>query len=107
MKKTFPLSVIALSAVAMLTGCGSTSGQIVNVNSYKGQKSCNYLDKDLLKVDEYIEKVSNTDAFHLEEEGLALMDPDISTSTNKPKMLKDANNLRDSLMVKKKNMGCK
>ncbi len=106
MKNRLLLSTIVLSAAAILSGCTSSTGQIVDVNSYKGKQTCITLDKDLIKVDQYIESVSNTDAFHLEEKGNALMEPDISTSTNKPQMLKDANALRDSLVTKRTRMGC-
>jgi hypothetical protein len=106
MKRTLLLSAFALSAVAILAGCSFSTSQIIDVNSYKGKNTCIDLDKDLIKVDKYIEVVSNTDAFHLEEEAQALQEADISVSTNKPRMMKDANNLRNSLIMKKKKIGC-
>jgi hypothetical protein len=51
--------------------------------------------------------VDNTDAFHLEEAAEAIENPDISTSTNKKQMLKDANALRASLDNEYKKLGCK
>ncbi|MEA3418598.1 MAG: hypothetical protein U9Q90_04285 [Campylobacterota bacterium] len=106
MKKTLLLSAFSLSALVILSGCSSSTGQIIDVNSYKGKNRCTDLNKDLIKVDQYIEVVSQTDAFHLEEAAQAIEKPNISTSTNKPRMLKDANSLRDSLMMKKKKLGC-
>jgi hypothetical protein len=79
----------------------------VDPNSYKAQKRCTKLGKDLIKVDQYIEIFDNTDAFHLEEAAEAIQNPDISTSTNKKQMLKDANALRANLDNEYKKLGCK
>ena len=95
-----------LLCASLFWGCSASTGQIVDVNSYKGKQRCDRLDKDLIKVDKYIEVVDRTDAFHLEEAAVAIQEPDITVSTNKPRMLKDAHALRKQLMAEKKKLGC-
>jgi hypothetical protein len=107
MNRQIKLSAALTVALLIFAGCSASTGQIVDPNSYKGQKRCAKLSKDLIKVDQYIEMVDNTDAFHLEEAAEAIENPDISTSTNKKQMLKDANALRASLDNEYKKLGCK
>jgi len=107
MKRETYLAVLLLPAVIMMTGCSSTTGRIVDVNSYKGKQHCEKLNKDLIKVDKYIEVVEHTDAFHLEEEAVAIEMPDITISNNKKQMLKDANQFRTALLKERKTLGCK
>jgi len=99
---------IALATAGLLffAGCSASTGQIVDVNSYKGKQRCAKLDKDLIRVDQFIEMVSNTDAFHLEEAADAIQEPDITTSNNKRVMLRDANRLKENLSNERKKLGC-
>ena len=92
--------------VVFFSGCSASSEPTVDTNLYKAKQHCIFLDKKLIKVDQYIEVVSNTDAFHLEEAAVAMEEPDITTSTNKRQMLKDANNLKSSLEAERKKLAC-
>ena len=105
-KNTGFFAAMILGAL-FLGGCGASTGLITDANAYKAKQRCDKLDKDLIKVDRYIEVVSNTDAFHMEEMAVAIQEPDITTSTNKKQMLKDANTLRDSLIADRKKFACK
>jgi hypothetical protein len=97
----------ALSGMVLLAGCSATTAQIVDPNSYKGKKRCAKVNNDLIKVNNYLEMVENTDAFHLEEEAVAIEEPNISTSTNKKQMLKDAKALKQTLEAEQQRLGCK
>ena len=105
MKKILLFSALALSSLFILTACSGKT-EVIAANPYKMQKSCENVDKSLIKVDEYILRVKNTSAFHLEEQGQAYEIPDISTSTNKRVMLRDARNYRDELVEKYEKMQC-
>ena len=107
MNHYFKFSATLAAALLIFAGCSSSTGLIVDPDSYKGKQRCAKLDRDLIKVDKYIEVVENTDAFHLEEEAVAIEEPNITTSTNKRQMLKDANRLRESLEAERKKAGCK
>ena len=105
MKKTLLYSASALSVLIVLTGCSGKT-EVIAANPYKMQKSCENIDKSLVKLDEYILRVENTSAFHLEEAAEAYEIPDVSTSNNKRVMLKDARNYRDELVGKYEKMQC-
>jgi len=107
MKKAIGLSAIIIFNAVFFGGCGASTGLIVDHNSHKIEKRCASLDKDLIKVDKYIELVNNTDAFHMEELAQAVQYPDITVSTNKKRMLKDANALRDHLDEERKSLNCR
>ena len=106
MNKITGITAGTILCASLFWGCSASTGQIVDANYYKGKQRCARLDKDLIKVDRYIEVVSHTDAFHLQEAAQAIQEPDISISTNKKDMLRDANNLRNSLDAERKKLGC-
>ena len=106
MNKMAGFCIPIVLSVVFFSGCSSSTGLVVDANTYKGKQRCIALDKDLIKVDQYIELVTNTDAFHLEEAAVAMEEPDITTSTNKRQMLKDANNLKSSLEAERKKLAC-
>ena len=100
------LTIGSLLAAGVFAGCTSSTGYIADANLYKSQKRCETIDKDLIKVDRYIEYVENNSAFHLQEAGVALLDPDISTSTNKKQMLKDARSKKSELESERVKANC-
>jgi len=106
MIKTTGFSIAIIAGTLFLGGCGASTGLITDADLYKATQRCAKLDKDLTKVDQYIEVVSRMDAFHLEEAAKAIVEPDITTSTNKRQMLKDANRLRESLNAERKKLKC-
>jgi len=107
MKRKTRLAIGTLLVIIIGTGCSTTTGSVVDVNSYKGKLRCEKLNQDLTKVNKYIEYVEHTDAFHLQEEAVAIEMPNITTSNNKRQMLKDANQRKVSLEEEKKRIGCK
>ncbi|MEA3455871.1 MAG: hypothetical protein U9R26_05140 [Campylobacterota bacterium] len=105
MKKIVLFSALALPSLIALTGCSGKT-EVVSANPYKMQKSCENMEQSLVKLEEYILRVENTSAFHLEEAAQAYEVPDVTTSTNKKQMLKDARNYRDELIGKYENKQC-
>ena len=106
MNRTTGVFTAILLGVLFLGGCTASTGLITNANAGAAERRCAKLDKDVVKVDHYIEVVTRTDAFHLEEAAEAVQEPDITTSTNKREMLKDANRLKNSLNAERKQLAC-
>ena len=105
MNKTLLFSTLALSSLIALTGCSGKT-EVIAANPYKMQKNCENIDQSLIKLEEYILRVENTSAFHLEEAAQAYEIPDVTRSTNKKVMLRDARNYRDELIGKYEKMQC-
>ncbi len=97
MKKTLLFSTLALSSIIVLTGCSGKT-EVIAANPYKMQKNCENLENSLIKLEEYILRVENASAFHLEEAAQAYEVPGVTRSTNKKVMLRDARNYRDELI---------
>ena len=84
MRKTvLRLSVVALAL--LFTACGQSTPSVKD-----NSKKCAKIERDLLKVERFTQKVESMSAFHLEEFATAIKYPQISTSNNKREMLKDA-----------------
>ncbi len=105
MKKILLFSALALPSLLALTGCSGKT-EVIAANPYKMQKSCENMDQSLVKLEEYILRVENTSAFHLEEAAQAYEIPGVTRSTNKKHMLRDARNYRDELIGKYEKMQC-
>ena len=105
MKKYMISSVVGLSLLGMLTGCGQNVPLVVN--NMDNTDKCSTYNNQLLKVNEYIAKVERTSAFHLEEAAVAMENPQISTSNNKKDMLKDASSRKINILENMKTNGCK
>jgi len=103
--KKLLFSTLALSSLLALTACSSKT-EVIAANPYKIQKSCENIDQSLVKLEEYILRVENTSAFHLEEAAQAYEIPGVTRSTNKKHMLRDARNYRDELIGKYEKMQC-
>ncbi len=106
MKQTLLLTLSSLSMVALMTACTNqmASSEPTTVNNIQ---ECKDIDKKLMKVDQFINRVNNTSAFHLEEEAIAIEAPGITVSNNKKQMLKDANRQRAKLLQEHQKIGCK
>ena len=105
MKTTLLFSALAIPLLLALTGCSGKT-EVIAANPYKMQKNCESMDKSLAKLEEYILRIENTSAFHLEEAAEAYEIPGVTVSNNKKQMLKDTRNYRDELTGKYENMKC-
>ena len=105
MKKTLLFSTLTLASLMALTAC-SDKTEVIVANPYKMQKNCQNIEQSLVKLQEYILRVENTSAFHLEEAAQAYEIPDVSRSTNKKFMLRDARKYRAELIEKHEKMKC-
>jgi len=68
--------------------------------------TCDAIDRELVKLYEFMIMLENTSAFHLEERAQAMTVPGITVSNNKKKMLKDAERKRAELLAKREQNGC-
>jgi hypothetical protein len=103
MKKVITRGIASLSLMIFMAGCGQS---VPGINSNTKFNECADINKKLIQVDEYIIKVDQMSAFHLEEAALALQNPKISTSNNKKDMLKDANRRKTDLLKESQKYGC-
>jgi len=105
MRKIIFSTTLTLSSILFLGACSGTTEHIL-ANPYKMQKSCESLNRSLMKIDEYIAVVENSSAFHLEEAAVAYEIPGVTISNNKRHMLRDAKLYREQLNAKYINMKC-
>jgi hypothetical protein len=105
MKYTFLLTLSSIAVMILLAGC---TGQMASVglSSSDKDKECMNIDKKLLKVDQFLEVVNTQSAFNLDELAPAIPTPNITTSNNKPRMLKDGNKKRADLLAERQKLGC-
>jgi len=101
MKKIL-LTLGALSAAILLTGCGEKSF-LMNANI---DAECNRINKNLLQLQVFHDKVENMSAFHLEEAAVALQKTRFTTSNNKPEMLRDMAKRKFELEAEYQKYGC-
>ena len=104
MQKIILGSLASLSVMVLMTGCGQNVP--LAVNNMNNEDQCDAYTRQLIQVDQYIETVTKTSAFHLEEAAVALEKPQISTSNNKKDMLKDANRRKADILANMKTSGC-
>ena len=67
---------------------------------------CIKTDKDLAKVDAFISKINALPASQVEEYLAALPAPDITNSSEKRPVLRDAHARQNQLMAKQQKLGC-
>ena len=108
MKKILLYSLSSLVIAALLTAC---SGQMADKMAEVGTPSlssdpCGAIDKKVLRLDRFTQVVQNTSAFHLEEKAAALTVPGITVSTNRKKMLKDAERKYAEYAAEHQKYGC-
>lgn len=99
--KKIVLSVSVGTWALLLTACGQSTPSVKD-NSNK----CATIERDLLKVERYTQKVESMSAFHLQEYANAIYVPNISTSNNKPQMLRDAAKRKGKLEAEYKALSC-
>lgn len=101
MKHTLLLTLSAFTITVFITAC-SSKGDAVIVD----KDECTDINKKLLKVDRFLELVNNTSAFHLAEAAEAITAPGITSSNNKPQMLRDGNKKKSELLAEHQKFGC-
>jgi hypothetical protein len=105
MKQTLLFSFSSFALIVFLTGCTSQMAA-PGLSTEDKEEECISLDRKLIKVDEFLETVNRSSAFHLQEEDLAMEAPGITESNNKKRMLKDGNTRRAELEAERQKMGC-
>jgi len=78
----------------------------VTDNTSYSSEACAEINKELIELDQFTTMVNNTSAFHLEEKMSAWPSPGFTVSTNKKKMLRDAEKKRIKLLAEHKKAGC-
>jgi hypothetical protein len=84
----------------------SAKTAVASESALSSAEDCAALDKELIKLDEFMIMVNNTSAFHLEEKAQAMPVPGITVSNNKKKMLRDAQRKRAELLEEREKYGC-
>jgi hypothetical protein len=107
MKQHGLLYLSLLGALGLMTGCTGQMTQGEQMDSTKQAKECLNLDKQLFKVDNLIVKVNEYPASQIDELAYTLPQPEITQSTNKKRILSDAQKKRSMLLNEQQKMGCK
>ena len=94
MKQHGLLYLSLLGALGLMTGCTGQMPQGEHIDSTKQAKECLNLDKQLIKVDNLIVKVNEYPASQIEELAYTLPQPEITQSSNKKRILSDAQKKR-------------
>ena len=97
-------AAIAISGIVMLTGCAQPAPAKKHVVT---EKECERLQKKMIQTDNFINEVSAMDEAHAEEALAAIPRTEITTSTNKPRALKDAKRRKAELQAEFADSGCK
>ncbi|EIF50952.1 hypothetical protein [Sulfurovum sp. AR] len=108
MKQRLIYTLSSLVVTTLLTAC---SGQMTDKMAVVGPPSlssdpCAVIDQKVVRLDRFTEVVQNTSAFHLEEKAAALTVPGITVSTNRKKMLKDAEKKYAEYAAEHQKYGC-
>ncbi len=98
----------SLVVVAFLTACsGQMADKMAEVSTPSlSSDPCAAIDAKVLRLDRFTQVVQNTSAFHLEEKAAALTVPGITVSTNRKKMLKDAERKYAEYATEHQKYGC-
>ena len=107
MKQHGLLYLSLLGALGLMTGCTGQMTQGEHIDNTKQVKECRALDEQLTKVNTFIEKVQGMTALHAEELGNTLPQTEITQSSNKKRMLRDAQSKKTTLLKEQQKMGCK
>jgi hypothetical protein len=100
-KRMITVSVLAM--VWLLNGCNTPDIPMVNTDN---TNECIRIDKNLVKVDQFVATVSGMSISQAEEYIVAVPSYDITHSSVKPRMLKDANKRKNELMAERQQLGC-
>ena len=102
MKKIMMFSV-TLGGLFFFSGCAQPAPAKQTLTA----QECETLQKKMIQTDTFIKEVSAMDAAHVDEALAAIPRTEITTSTNKPRVLKDANKRKAELQAAFANAGCK
>ena len=102
MKKAI-IAATAASGIMILTGCAQPAPAKVHVVT---EKECDVLQKKLIQTDTFINELTAMDAAHVEEALAAVPRTEITTSTYKPRALKDAKKRKAELQAEFAKSGC-
>ena len=105
MKQTLLLTLSSLAMATFMTACTNQMAS-AGLSSADKTEECMIINKKLIKIDNFITVVNDTSAFHLEEAARAIEAPGITVSTNKKKMLRDANKKKTALESEHQKQGC-
>ncbi|WP_309498839.1 hypothetical protein [Sulfurovum sp.] len=107
MKQKLLLTLSSLATLGLMTACTSQIPYAdTNTDVTKREKECRTIDKKLIKTDKFIAQVQNMSSLHAEEVGMTVPSPQITESSNKKRMLRDANTKRAKLLEEYKRLGC-
>jgi len=105
MKRRMTMTLSALVLAGIFSGCSNEYIDVPVTDTDKVSE-CIKIDKDLVKVDEFIMKINALPASQVEEYLTALPAPDITNSFAKRPVLRDANAKKDKLKAKQQQLGC-
>lgn len=107
MKQKLLLTLSYLAVTVWVTGCtGQMSYTDTNTDATKREKECIAIDKKLITTDKFIAQVQSMSSLHAEEVGMTIPAPQITESSNKKRMLRDANTKRAKLLEEHKILAC-
>ena len=97
-----------LGALGLMTGCtGQMPYSDTGTDGTQQIKECKVLEQQLMKTDKFIEKVQSEPAIHAEELAYTLTPTEITQTSNKKRMLRDAETKKAALLKEHTKMGCK
>ncbi|BAF72843.1 hypothetical protein [Sulfurovum sp. NBC37-1] len=105
MKRRLTIALSAVVLAGIFSGCANEYIDVPFTATDKVSE-CAKTEKDLAKVDEFISKINAMPASQVEEYIAALPAPDITNSSEKRPVLRDANARKDKLKAKQQQLGC-
>ncbi len=97
------ITVGALAMAGLLSGCTTPDVPLVNTDN---TDECIRIDRGLVKVDQFITTISGMSASQAEEYIVAMPAYEITNSSIKRRMLKDANKRKNTLTEQYQQLGC-
>jgi hypothetical protein len=101
MNKKITLLAVCISPL-FFSACGQISAPTIHYT----EKDCAAMHRDLRNTTELIGEVERMDQVHVEEYMLAVPQPMITTSNNKPRVLKDARAHKAAVEAELQRAGC-
>ena len=102
MKSVISIMGMGLVGLFMLNGCGQPAPASWGLT----EEECGTLEKKIIQTDMFIDKIGSMDPAFVEEYIAAVPHTNITTSTEKPRVLKDARAYRAALASKARAAGC-
>jgi len=103
MNKKVMITVSTLAIAGLLGGCNTPDVPLVNTDN---TSECIQIDKKLIKVDQFITTISGMSASQAEEYIIAIPAYEITNSSVKRRMLKDADKRKKKLIAERQQIGC-